>query len=102
MLGTRVYGDAGAFTGRDILDVIDAHRPDVGIVTIAPEMPGGMDLVRRLVAAGHLVSIGHTGATFEQANEAIDAGGFTRGFRKDRSLRAGTVIAANSLGPNFV
>jgi N-acetylglucosamine-6-phosphate deacetylase len=62
------------FTGADILDVIGAHRPDVGIVTVAPEMPGGHELVVNLLAAGHRVSIGHTGATFEQANAAIDAG----------------------------
>jgi N-acetylglucosamine-6-phosphate deacetylase len=64
----------GAFTGVDILDVLDAHRPDVGIVTVAPEMPGGLDLVARLAGSGHIVSIGHSGASFEAANEAIDAG----------------------------
>ena len=64
----------GDFTGREILDVIAAHRADVGIVTLAPELPGGLDLVRDLVSAGHRVSIGHTGATFEEANAAIDAG----------------------------
>ena len=65
---------SGAFTGLEILDVLDAHRPDVGIVTVAPEMPGGLDLVARLAHSGHRISIGHTGATFEQANAAIDAG----------------------------
>jgi N-acetylglucosamine-6-phosphate deacetylase len=65
---------SGEFTGREILDVIARHRADVGIVTLAPEMPGGLDLVKQLVAAGHRVSVGHSGATFEQANEAIDSG----------------------------
>ncbi len=65
---------AGDYTGGDILDVIAAYRPDVGIVTLAPEMPGGVDLVSRLVNAGHRVSIGHSGATYEEANAAIDAG----------------------------
>lgn len=37
-------------------------------------MPGGMDLVRDAVAAGIRVSLGHSGATFEQAVAAIDAG----------------------------
>ena len=41
--------------------------PSVGIVTLAPELPGGLDLVRDLVTAGHRVSIGHTGATYEEA-----------------------------------
>ena len=65
---------SGAFTGLEILEVLDAHRPDVGILTVAPEMPGGMELVVRLAANGHRVSIGHSGATFEEANAAIDAG----------------------------
>jgi N-acetylglucosamine-6-phosphate deacetylase len=69
----RVVPD-GEFTGPDILKVIGGHRADVGIVTLAPEMPGGLDLVATLVAVGHRVSIGHTGATYEQANDAIDAG----------------------------
>jgi N-acetylglucosamine-6-phosphate deacetylase len=64
----------GEFSARDILDVIVAARPDVGIVTLAPELPGGLDLVRTLVAAGHRVSLGHTGASFEEAIAAIDAG----------------------------
>ena len=37
-------------------------------------MAGGLDLVRELVLAGHRVSLGHTGATYEQAREAIAAG----------------------------
>ncbi len=48
--------------------------PDVGILTMAPEMPGGMDLLRAAVKAGIRVSLGHSGATFDQAREAIDAG----------------------------
>ena len=47
---------------------------DVGILTLAPEIPGGMDLVRDAVAAGIRVSLGHSGATFEQGLEAIQAG----------------------------
>jgi N-acetylglucosamine-6-phosphate deacetylase len=48
--------------------------PDVGILTMAPEMPGGMDLLRAAVKAGLRVSLGHSGATFDQAREAIAAG----------------------------
>jgi N-acetylglucosamine-6-phosphate deacetylase len=72
----RVSSDRreGGFSGRDILDVIAAARPDVGIVTLAPELPGGLDLVRSLVAAGHRVSLGHTGANVDEAVAAIDAG----------------------------
>lgn len=49
-------------------------RPDVGILTMAPEIPGGMDLLRAARAAGVRVSLGHSGATYEQAIEAIEAG----------------------------
>jgi len=48
--------------------------PEVGIVTLAPELPGGLDFVRDLVKAGHRVSLGHTGATYEEARAAIAAG----------------------------
>ncbi len=64
----------GEFTANDVLQVIRSARPDVGIVTLAPELPGGVELVRSLVTAGHLVSIGHTGATFDEAIAAIEAG----------------------------
>jgi N-acetylglucosamine-6-phosphate deacetylase len=64
----------GEFSARDILDVVAAARPDVGIVTLAPELPGGLDLVHRLVAAGHRVSLGHSGASVDEAMAAIDAG----------------------------
>jgi N-acetylglucosamine-6-phosphate deacetylase len=43
-------------------------------VTLAPELPGSLDLVRDLVAAGHRVSIGHSGATYDEARAAIAAG----------------------------
>lgn len=64
----------GDFESHEILQAIVAQRPHVGIVTLAPELPGGLELVRDLVMAGHRVSLGHTGATYEQAREAIAAG----------------------------
>ncbi len=64
----------GQFTGRDILATIESGRADVGIITIAPELPGTLDLVPTLIRAGHRVSLGHSGADFEQAVAAIDAG----------------------------
>ncbi|HYN10153.1 MAG TPA: N-acetylglucosamine-6-phosphate deacetylase [Vicinamibacterales bacterium] len=73
--GSASAGDAPQdFTARDILDVIDRRRADLAIVTLAPEIPGGLELTRALVAGGLRVSLGHSGATFEQAQEAIAAG----------------------------
>ncbi len=64
----------GEFSATEILSVIATARPDIGIVTVAPEIPGGLDLVRALAGAGHRVSLGHSGADFETAAAAIDAG----------------------------
>jgi N-acetylglucosamine-6-phosphate deacetylase len=70
----RVRTDEGEFSGKDILDVIASARPDVGIVTVAPEIDGAIDLIIDLVRHGHRVSLGHSGATYEQAIEGIEAG----------------------------
>ena len=73
--GTGGSGHASPeWSGDDILKEIAAARPDVGIVTLAPEIDGGLDLIRALVAHGHHVSLGHSGATYEQAQEGIQAG----------------------------
>ena len=64
----------GEFSGREILDIIDARAADVCIVTLAPEIEGALDLIPRLVRRGHRVSLGHSGADFDQSVAAIDAG----------------------------
>ncbi len=58
----------------DILRAIEAAGSNVGIVTIAPELDGGLDLVRWLSARGHRVSLGHSNATYDEALAAIAAG----------------------------
>ena len=70
----RSKSDPHAFSAREVLQVVDQHRPDIGIFTMAPELEGGRDLLRALAAAGMRVSIGHSAATFDQAQEAIAAG----------------------------
>ena len=62
------------FDGRDILTEIDAAGDSVGIVTLAPELDGALDLIRHLVSRGRRVSLGHSGATLEQARAGIAAG----------------------------
>ena len=66
--------DPGEYSGVQVLSAIAVSRADVGIVTLAPELPGGIDLIRSLVRAGHLVSLGHSGADFYTAVAAIEAG----------------------------
>jgi N-acetylglucosamine-6-phosphate deacetylase len=46
----------------------------VRLVTLAPELPGALDVVRGLVAAGVVVAVGHTGADTATAEAAVDAG----------------------------
>jgi N-acetylglucosamine-6-phosphate deacetylase len=46
----------------------------VRIVTLAPELQGGLPAVRQIVAAGAVASIGHTDASYEEATDAVAAG----------------------------
>jgi N-acetylglucosamine-6-phosphate deacetylase len=44
------------------------------MVTLATELPGGLDSVRLLAEQGVIAAVGHTDATYEQTLAAIDAG----------------------------
>lgn len=46
----------------------------VRMITVAPEIEGGIELIRELVARGWIVSIGHTRAEVESLTEASAAG----------------------------
>jgi len=46
----------------------------VKVITLAPEMPGALDLIRLLTSQGTIVSIGHTDATYDEIDAAIAAG----------------------------
>jgi N-acetylglucosamine-6-phosphate deacetylase len=46
-------------------------------VTLAPERPGGLEMVKSLNADGVLVSLGHSDATAAEAHAAFDAGART-------------------------
>src|SRR5262245_45814413 len=68
----EAIGVAGA-TIDDVLDELLAGGA-LRLMTIAPERPGALALVRRLREGGVFVSLGHTDATFEQTVAGIDAG----------------------------
>jgi len=46
----------------------------VKLVTLAPELPGALDFIRAVHSMGILVSAGHTNATYEETELAIQAG----------------------------
>jgi N-acetylglucosamine-6-phosphate deacetylase len=55
------------------LDALLAAGP-VRLVSLAPELPGALALIERIVAAGAVAGLAHTDATYEQATAGIDAG----------------------------
>lgn len=54
--------------------LLAAGHGAVRMVTLAPELPGGIDAVRQLTDAGVVAAIGHTDATYDVTREALDAG----------------------------
>jgi N-acetylglucosamine-6-phosphate deacetylase len=58
----------------EVRKLIDASRGHAKMVTLATELPGGIESVRLLAEHGVIAAIGHTDATYEQTVQAIDAG----------------------------
>lgn len=67
--------DATTFLAPDVALVaaLVAAGP-VGLVTLAPELPGALEVISWLVSQGVVVSVGHTDATAEECRAAFDAG----------------------------
>jgi N-acetylglucosamine-6-phosphate deacetylase len=58
-----------------VLDrMLEAADGTLRVITVAPELPGGLDLVRRAVGAGVVVAVGHSDADYAEAGAAFDAG----------------------------
>jgi len=58
----------------EIAEVLDAAGDALKIFTLAPEIPGGMELTKRLSEMGVVVSIGHSDADRGQTLEAVRNG----------------------------
>ncbi len=58
------------------LDLIEGWDPESGVLmaTLAPELPGALEVIRELADRGVLVSMGHTAATLEQFEAGAAAG----------------------------
>ena len=72
--GAHVVAQLKAGDLSAIQAVISAADDFVSMMTIAPEIPGGLDAIRYLVDKNIISSIGHTNATYAQAVEGIKAG----------------------------
>jgi N-acetylglucosamine-6-phosphate deacetylase len=60
---------------RAALEQLLCRRPRaVRMVTLAPELDGGIDAIAQLAAAGAVPAIGHTDAAYDVAHAAVDAG----------------------------
>jgi N-acetylglucosamine-6-phosphate deacetylase len=54
--------------------LLDAAGGRIKIMTIAPELPGGLEMIRLLCRAGVAASVGHSEADYDTALAAIEAG----------------------------
>ncbi|MGP4110186.1 N-acetylglucosamine-6-phosphate deacetylase [Streptomyces sp. 4N509B] len=54
--------------------LIDAARGTARMVTLAPELPGGLDSVRLLRERGVIAAVGHTDGDYDTTREAVEAG----------------------------
>jgi N-acetylglucosamine-6-phosphate deacetylase len=64
------------YTGTASLDELPAitNESAVHMMTLAPEIEGGIELIKELRARGWIVSLGHTRATVEVLDQALAAG----------------------------
>lgn len=58
----------------ELSEIIKRSSPALKMMTVAPEEPGALMLVRMLVDNGILGSIGHSNAVYREAKEAFAAG----------------------------
>lgn len=58
----------------DVDRLLAAGRGTIRQITIAPELPGGLDAIRRIVAAGSAAAVGHTDADAAMSVAAFEAG----------------------------
>ena len=54
---------------------LEAHLDGLRLVTVAPELPGALDLIAWLHGRGVAVSMGHSAATIDEARAGYAAGG---------------------------
>lgn len=86
--------------------LLAAGRGSIRQITLAPELPGGLEAVRQVVAAGAVAALGHTDADLETSRTAFEAGAtiLTHAFNAMPGLhhRAPGPVAAAAADPRVV
>ena len=59
---------------KEFMELQESAGGRIGIVTLAPELPGALDFIRRARDAGLVVAMGHTDATPDQIHQGAEAG----------------------------
>ncbi|SDW17126.1 N-acetylglucosamine-6-phosphate deacetylase [Paenibacillus sp. CF384] len=72
--GAQSKADIREPNGLEIERLIEAADHRIKLVTLAPEVNGGLEAVRQLASLGITVSAGHSNATYEQVGEAVSSG----------------------------
>ncbi|MBL8207398.1 MAG: N-acetylglucosamine-6-phosphate deacetylase [Blastocatellia bacterium] len=58
----------------ELEELLQLAEGRIKIMTLAPELPGSLDMIRRLTANGIVASLGHSECDYDTALAAIDAG----------------------------
>ena len=90
--------------------LIDAARGHVRLITIAPELPGAVELIKHAISRGVRVSLGHSNATAAETKCGIAAGATsaTHTFNAMRALDhrepgiLGTVLTSDDLYADLI
>jgi len=83
--------------------MVEAARGHLKVITIAPELPGALELVDAAVRAGVIAAVGHTDASYEQATAAFAHGAtlathLFNGMRPIHHREPGPVLASLDAG----
>jgi len=58
----------------ELEELVETSGGNIGRVTLAPELPGALEYIKRAKELGIAVAAGHTNATYEEAVAGFDAG----------------------------
>ena len=72
--GAQKEDDIKKISIEEFLEFNQASGNLIRLVTIAPEMPGAIDLIKYLHKQGIIASVGHSNATYDQTQAGIQAG----------------------------